>query len=97
LYSFIIVIMTIHQVNEIVFNDNTPLYKHPVFLICLGYILYFTYAIIVEMFMLFGITQSKLLRINIYKLLTYVNLSTNLLFAYAVLWFPLNRRYIMRF
>lgn len=95
-HSFIVVLMSIHMINKIVFAENTSLLKHPVFLICMGFIVYFTYSVLVEVFWLYGLTQSKVFRLRIYEVLSYINLLVNLVYAIAILWMPMRQQYILR-
>jgi hypothetical protein len=95
-HSFVIVLMSINMVNKVMFEEPAPLFLNPTFLICMGLIIYFTYAILVEAFWMYGLNQSKLFRIHIYTILPYINLFTNLVFAGATLCIPLKRQYILR-
>jgi hypothetical protein len=95
-HSFIIVLMSIHMINKIVFRETTPFMRDPVFLICLGFIVYFTYSVLVETFWIFGLTHSKHFRLRVYALLSYINLVVNLVFVIAILWIPMRQRYILR-
>jgi hypothetical protein len=95
-YSALIVLMSINMLNRVIFKEPPHLFFNPVFLICMGFIIYFTYAILVEAFWVYGLNQSKEFRIGVYSMLAYVNLFTNLLFASATIWIPLKRQYILR-
>lgn len=95
LHSFVIVVMSIHMINHLIFKEIVSFMRHPVFLICLGFIIYFTYAILVEMFWVLGLNRSGSFRAKIYEILAYINLITNLIYALAVLWMPMKPRYIM--
>jgi|SRR5579875_829803 len=95
-HSFLIVIMSIQMASEVIVNTTTPLYRQPIFLICLGLLISFSYTILIECYWLAGLNQVKLFQLEVYKILSYVNLLTNLLFSYAFLWVPLRLRYIMR-
>ncbi len=95
LHSFVIVVMSIHMINHLIFKEIVSFMRHPVFLICLGFIFYFTYAILVEMFWVLGLNRSGSFRAKIYEILSYINLITNLIYALAVLWMPMKPRYIM--
>ena len=95
LHSFVIVVMSIHMINHLIFMEIVSFIRHPVFLICLGFIIYFTYAILVEMFLLFGLTRSNSFQKHISDILACVNLLTNLMYALAILWMPMKPRYIM--
>jgi hypothetical protein len=94
--SAIIVVMSVHMINLIVFNGYNSIIKQPAFLICAALILYFTYSILVEAFWLYGLNKSKPFRLKIFEIMAYVNVTCNLIFTIAFLWIPLRPRYIMR-
>ena len=93
LYSFAIVLMAITVNNNLIFTFKKKLIRSPEFLICTGFILYFTYKILIETFWLYGLNNSKNFRINVYLLLTWINLFVNLIYAIALLWIPKKLRY----
>lgn len=94
--SFLLVIMSIYMINVILTEDSTPLSRQPVFLICLGLIVYFTYAVLVEAFWIFGLNKSRSFRLRVFEIMSYINLVTNLIFAFAFLWIPMRPQYILR-
>ncbi|MGN6400135.1 MAG: hypothetical protein ACTHMD_06775 [Flavisolibacter sp.] len=96
-YSFVIVVMSIVTISEMLFYEDYRLLRNAKFLICMGFVVYFTYAVLVEAFWLFGLNQGKFFRIRIYELLAYINLFTNLIFAVAILWMPMKPRYTQPF
>ncbi|MCW3074283.1 MAG: hypothetical protein JWP69_1352 [Flaviaesturariibacter sp.] len=95
-YSFLIVLMSITLINRTIFRESRSLLRNSRFLICMGLIIYFIYAVLVETFWLFGLTQSQSFRVGIYQILSYINLFTNLIYALAFLWIPMKPRYIMQ-
>ncbi len=95
-HSIIIVLMSINLINRLLFSVSRSLGRNPVFLICMGMAVYFTYAVLVEAFWVYGLNQSPSFRLGIYEILSYINLFTNLLFGFASLWMPLKPQYIMR-
>jgi len=96
IYSAILVLQSIDLLHRVLFETAQKIYTHPVFLISMGLIVYFTYTVIVELFWFYGLNQSSAFRIRIYELFTYINLFTNILFILATLWIPLKREYILR-
>lgn len=96
LHSFAIVLMSITQINRLLFSVYKSILTHPQFLICMALVVFFTYMILVEAFWVYGLNRSTPFRLRIYEILAYVNLFTNLLFAFASLCTPLKLRYIMR-
>lgn len=93
-YSFMIVIMSIHINNLLIVTCRGRLLKSPVFLICSGFIIYFTYKILVEAFWLYGLHATRHFRINVYLMLTWINLIVNLIYAVALLWIPRKPQHI---
>lgn len=91
-YSFAIVIMSIHMVNEIIFTEK-KLGRNAVFLLCVSFIVYFTYKALLQAFVLYGVSRRSFL-LHIYVLLIYVNLGVNLVYALAVLWMPRKMKFI---
>jgi hypothetical protein len=95
-YSTILVLLSIHLLHSVVFQTSSRLYRNPVFLISMGFIVYFTYTILVELFWFYGLNQTPDFRNRIYDVFSYINLFTNILFILATLWIPLKRQYILR-
>ena len=86
--------MSIHINNMLIVTYRKKLLKNPVFLICSGFIIYFTYKILIEAFWLYGLKAGKGFRINVYLLLTWINLIVNLIYALAMLWIPKKPQHI---
>lgn len=95
-HAFIIVIMSIHTLNGVAMRESTSLFKHSVALLCMGLLAYFTYAVLVEAFWIVGFNHQRMFRLKIFEILSYINLMTNIIFAYAFLWIPMKPQYIMR-
>jgi hypothetical protein len=85
LYSLTIVFMSITIINRLIMS-NADLLKNSIFLLCIAFVIYFSVMAFVEVFWLYGINASKAFRLNIYRIMAYINLFVNLLFAIAILW-----------
>jgi hypothetical protein len=94
-YSSILVLLAIDLLHKVLFQTPHRLYRNPVFLFCMGFIVYFTYTIIVELFWFYGLNQTEVFRKHILEAFTYINLFINILFILATLWIPLKREYIL--
>jgi hypothetical protein len=94
-YSFVVVILSITTVNHQIVSITKSLLKLPLFLITIGFIIYFTYKILVEAFWVYGLNNSRQFQQNVYAIMMYLNLFVNLLFALAVLWIPRKREFIL--
>lgn len=96
-YSFIVVLLSIQMVNVLIINEKGLIIRHPVFLVCISFILFFTLKVLIEIFWLYGLSLNPLLSERIYKISIYVNLFSNLIFALAILWMPKKREFIPQF
>jgi hypothetical protein len=94
--SFIIVLSAQQGIITVLFKEPTDVLKNPIILLSTGFVLFFAVAILAEIFWFHGIRKSSFFRINIYEIFQYVNLITNFIYAYAILWIPLNRRYLLQ-
>lgn len=64
-----------------------------IFLFCLALTIKFASSILVEIFWIYGLTSSDLFLINIYTIITFVNLVFNILLFIAVFLIPKRREY----
>lgn len=94
-YSFTIVLLSINLVNHFLFSENGVSLKSPSFLICLCFIIFFTYKILVEAFWIYGLNNSSDFRNNVYAVLIYLNLFVNLVFALVALWIPRKQKHLL--
>lgn len=92
-YSFLLIFLTINEVNKLIVQEKGNLFKNSRFLICSGTIIFYTYRIMVEPFYLLELSQTQYFMTNIITILVFVNLFVNLLFALAILWIPRRQRF----
>src|SRR6185312_3317244 len=95
--SFLIVLMSIMVNNKLVYHHKGSLLKSPVFFICTALIVYFTFKIFIEAFLLYGLSVSPVFYTALFIILAWINFFTNLLFTYAVLCIPKKIYYIESF
>ena len=95
LYSFITVLMSISMINRLLMSERKLVIKHPLFIICVGFILFFTVAVLVETFWAYGLGSSKQFGMQVYRIQSYTNLITNFIFVFAVLWIPRKQVYTL--
>lgn len=93
--SFTYVLMSINMINKLFLVGSKVLLQNAVFLICIGFVVFFTYALLVEVFWFYGLNSSSQFRLRVYRILTYINLGTNLIYAIALLWIPRKREYML--
>jgi hypothetical protein len=95
-YSFLVVLLSVNKINFMITHDNRNLLRHPGFLICIGFIIYFIYKIIYEwayQTSLFGATD---ITTTIIMLIGYINALTNIIFAIALLKIPAPEKFTLR-
>lgn len=93
LSSFLIILLSINMVNRLLISLNGILFKNPIFLISAGFIIFFTYRIIVEVFWVSNI--SGVFADNVYLILSIINFLVNIVYALAVLWIPRKQTFIL--
>jgi hypothetical protein len=101
--SFLIVLVSIDAISKLMILGSEEffiikgrsLFANAAFLICIGTIIFFTFKLLVEIFWLYGLNGSEIFRVKLYDILTYINLSVNLIYALAVLWAQPKQQYIM--
>ncbi len=92
-YAMLIIGVSLH-INKRLTSHKESLLKSPVFLICTGYIIFFTFKILTDAFWLYKIKSSVAFLYGLYLIMAIVNCFVNLLFLIAVLWMPRKPHYI---
>ena len=95
IYSFVIVLLSISLFNQQLLVGKKSLLKSPVALICAAFIIYYTYKVLVETFWVYGLNESVNFQSKVYFILNYINLFTNLVYAFAILWMPTKHRFTL--
>lgn len=96
-YSFLVVLLSIHQINKLIVTTDFSLLRNPRFIICVGFIIYFTYSAVTEVFWRYGLdNEANQLRKGVSDFLVIVNLFTNLVYAFAVLWIPRKQKFLLQ-
>lgn len=83
-YSFVIVLLSISAINRLLLLQQNDILKDARFIICIGFITYFTCYVIVNAFWLVGLKNNDFL-LNIYYIMLVVNFISYLIFIYALL------------
>ncbi len=93
--SLTYVLMAISMINRLLLVEKKRIVRNGLFLICFGIIVFFTYALLLEIFWYYGLNSSRQFRLKVYRIMTYINLVTNLIYALAILWIPRKREYTL--
>ena len=94
-YSFVVVLMSINIISGLLMKDRMNMLKNSTFLICAGFIIYFTYKVLIGIFWLYGLGVNSQFRMNVVWILIYINLFANLIYALAILWMPARQRFLL--
>jgi len=95
-YSFIVVLLSINLINRLMLQERTRMLRNPVFLIMIGFIVFFTYKALIEIFWVYGFKASDSFKFLVYRIMTYINLSANIVFTIAVLWIPRKQEFTLQ-
>lgn len=94
--SFCTVIMAILMLNKLLSREKKNLWTNPLFIICIGFIMFYSYSGVLEVFWQYSFRIKKVVGNNIYKLLNYVNFLNNILYTYAILCMRRKLRFTMQ-
>ncbi len=87
-YSFIIVFFSIDMLNRVIVNEKNSISKNAVFLVCTGFIIYYGFKALLEVFNAFNLGFSDMFYKNIWITLSVVNFIANMIYAIAILCIP---------
>jgi len=93
IYSFIIVLMSISVLNMLLVRERKFLLTNPIFLLCITFIIYYTYNALVETFWVYG--ASKEFRIRIHRIEEFMNVFANIVYSLAIIWMPTKHRFTL--
>ena len=97
MYSFIIVLMSIHLNTGIIYSWQRNLLSSPVFRFCIGFIIYFSCKIVVEAFWYYGTNFSIRFLTNVYLILSWINLTVNFIYTSALLCIRAKKKHSLLF
>jgi hypothetical protein len=95
IYSFVLVLLAINQVNEIVIRDRKNILINPIFLISIGIICFYTFKVLVELFLTYGPSGAEEFKTNVFLIHEWINLFSNLVYAFAILWMQKRQRFLL--
>ncbi|MEO5942708.1 MAG: hypothetical protein ABIP30_03645 [Ferruginibacter sp.] len=92
--SFVIVICSVTIISRFLIEHNKSLITNPVFMICCGFIFFFTYKIFLEIFWVYTNDADLSFSTYVYEIMSYVNLISNLIYGIAIICIPTKPRFI---
>jgi hypothetical protein len=96
-YSFILILMSINMINRMLFKERNNFLRNPIFLICSGFIIFYTLTVLTEAFFVYGLKLSLAFQANINNILMSANLFCNLIYALAILWMPRRQAFSLQY
>jgi hypothetical protein len=94
-YAFFIVLFSVNTINFMITHDNRNLFGHPTFLICIAFIIYFIYWIIVQWAYQTSLGGATNATKSVLMLINYINALTNVIFAIAILRIPRPQKFTL--
>lgn len=86
--SFIVVILSINEINYLIIHENRNLLKNARFLICAGFLIYFLYEVLLEGSIYISTREENSTASKIINLSMYVNVVVNIIYGIAVCLIP---------
>ncbi len=93
--GLVIVFLSVEYLNLLFFSRVHHLACNSGFLICTAFIIFFSYKAVFEVYFVLRHFWSDAFYINIFHVLVYVNIFTNLIFAFAMLCLPKKNKFIL--
>jgi hypothetical protein len=85
-YSFLLVLLSINTINHQVVNYNRTISKNPLFIICVGFVIFFIYTIVV--FTILATNSHNNAFSSVFEIRVYINALTNILYAIGIYFIP---------
>ena len=95
--SFMIVLMSIGMLNQVIVKERKSLIKNPVFIICSFLVVLFTYALLTESFIIYGVKMSDSFSTNLFRIFTIANLIANLAYGLAIWLIPRRQAFALQY
>ena len=95
LTSFIITLLSIFMINRLIISERRNLVKNSMFIISVGFVIFFAYSLLVECLIMNSSATYFLFRVRIFQIFDITNLFTNLLYTLAIIWMPTRLRFTL--
>ena len=92
--SFLLVLLSIEQLNKLIWFSRKNLFVNSCFLICCGLLIYFSYKATIEVFFFIELKASIAFYTSIFAILIYLNFFVNLIFIWATVWIPRKQKFM---
>lgn len=96
LYSVFLIILSLREINYQLVITTTALKYNANLLISVALLVFYTYAVLIEVFWWYGLDGKQGLSAKIYDIMPVINFIVNLIFTYAILWIPRKPKFILQ-
>lgn len=94
-YSLVLVVLSIDQINVTMMHERKNLFRNAKFLICCLFAFYFALRAATEVFYFVPMRLSPEFDHALFLIIIYVNLFVNLGYAFAALWIPTKHKFTL--
>lgn len=94
-YSFILIYFSVDQINYVLATERRNIGRHPMFIICTSFLVYYSYKCFYEIFYLADLSFSRVFNQNLFLIYLIINLVSNSLYCIASLWIPTKQKFII--
>ena len=94
-YSFLLIFLSIDQINHVIVTEKRNILLNARFIICAGFLIFYTFKVLYGVFVLVSPKMSLNFQIYMLVIMFTVNFIVNLIFAYAALWIPTKQRFTL--
>lgn len=91
-YSMLLVLLAVNQLNWLVVNEKGGILGNPIFITCIAVILFFSYKVLTEIFYYYAPPTE--VKSNIFVIETFLNVGYNVLLTIAVICIPPKNSFI---
>ncbi|MBS1565834.1 MAG: hypothetical protein JST39_15710 [Bacteroidetes bacterium] len=85
-YSFLLVLLSINTINHEVVHYSRSISRNPLFIICVGFVIFFIYTIVV--FTILATNHHNSAFSSVFEIRVYINALTNILYAIGIFFVP---------
>jgi hypothetical protein len=96
LYAFLNVVFCINMLNKLLISEKSRLFTNAKFLILLGFIIYFSYSGVVEIFWKYSFIKHADMSVKFFSVMSYLNAFNNILYTYAIICMRQKLRFTMQ-
>lgn len=95
--SFVITLLSIFMINRLIISERRALVKNPVFIISVGFLIFFAYSFLVECLINKNTGIDQVFRVRMQRIFDVTNLFTNVLYTIAIAWIPSRLRFTLSY